>query len=166
MLRVHTLSGHPEVFFHWPHLTGGLSSHQQLILTPFPLRSAVAASPIKLISRDLISIPFQFSDVPISTCIERASLPNKVDLSIVICELEAQYWPHYALRTSVIVLFSRTPGVYCLRLLFWRQTEAWENWTSKKWPLRDRSVQCFAGNTGSWIKTVYFCKIDFSQYIF
>lgn len=106
MLRAHTVSDHPEVFFYWPHLTGGKSSHQQLILTPFPLRSSVAASPIKLISRDLVTIPYQFSDVPISTRIERGSLPNKVNLSIVLCELEAQYWPLCFEHLCYCVVFS------------------------------------------------------------
>jgi len=46
--------------------------------------------------------------------------------------------------------FSRERGVYCFRVLFWRQTEESPEFsTSQKWSPRDRSVQCLMGNTES-----------------
>ena len=40
-------------------------------------------------------------------------------------------------------------GVYCFRVLFWRQTKASEFSTSQKCPPRECSTQCLMGNTGS-----------------
>ena len=53
------------------------------------------------------------------------------------------------LRAPLLWWFSWERGVYCLRVLFWRQAKASEFSTSQKWPPRDHSLQCLMGNTGS-----------------
>ena len=54
---------------------------------------------------------------------------------------------HYASRA--LFWLSWEWGVYCLWVLFWRQTKASEFSTSQKWPPRDHSMPCLMGNTGA-----------------
>ena len=48
--------------------------------------------------------------------------------------------------TLLFFWFSQERGVYCFRVLFWRQTKASKFSTSQKWPPKDRSVHWLMGN--------------------
>ena len=63
------------------------------------------------------------------------------------------------LRVPLLLFwYSRERGVYCLRVLLWRQKKGSEFSTSQKCPPRDRSVQSWVFNLTVWcqIKSNYF----------
>ena len=66
--------------------------------------------------------------------------------------------PVLAIRlcTPLLFCFSQLRGLYCFRVLFWRQTkEPSEFSTSQKWSSRDGSMQCLMDNTGSCSSSPY-----------